>query len=105
MERKSKIFQKILREMKVYPLFYQKVWKACAQIPSGETRSYSWIAKKIGSPGASRAVGQALARNPFAPVIPCHRVVRSDGSLGGYSAPGGFSAKKHLLHKEKFRAG
>jgi len=79
----------ILREMKNYPIFYQRVWKACAEIPKGKIRTYGWIALKIGQPGASRAVGTALAKNPFAPNIPCHRVIRKDGSWGGYSGPGG----------------
>ncbi|MBI4057003.1 MAG: MGMT family protein [Elusimicrobia bacterium] len=86
--------------MKKYPAFYQKVWKACAQIPKGETRTYGWIARKIGNPKAARAVGGALGRNPFAPTIPCHRVIRSDGHLGGYSGPGGLIRKKKLLLSE-----
>ncbi|MBI4051166.1 MAG: MGMT family protein [Elusimicrobia bacterium] len=86
--------------MKQYPAFYQRVWRVCAQIPKGETRSYGWIAQKLGNPHAARAVGQALARNPFAPTIPCHRVLRSDGSLGGYSGPGGLLRKKKLIQKE-----
>ncbi len=86
--------------MKKYPLFYQKVWKECAKIPSGETRTYGWLASKIGVPGAARAVGTALAKNPFAPQIPCHRVIRSDGGMGGYSASGGVAAKRRMLERE-----
>ncbi|MFH1379232.1 MAG: MGMT family protein [bacterium] len=86
--------------MKKYPEFYQRVWKACAAIPEGETRSYGWIAKRLGNPASARAVGRALGANPFAPVIPCHRVVKSDGSLGGYSGRGGILRKKYLLKKE-----
>jgi O-6-methylguanine DNA methyltransferase len=93
----------IASRMKEYPDFYQAVWKACAGIPRGEVRTYGWIAKKIGKPGAARAVGRALGANPFAPVIPCHRVVRADGSLGGYSGRGGIRAKKRLLEREKLR--
>ncbi|MDE2291154.1 MAG: MGMT family protein [Elusimicrobia bacterium] len=85
--------------MKDYPPFYRKVWLACAEIPKGETRTYGWVAKRIGKPGAARAVGQALGRNPFAPTVPCHRVVASSG-LGGFSAKGGVAAKKRLLLKE-----
>ncbi len=92
---------KILNDMKKYPSFYQKVWLECARIPKGETRTYGWIARKIGHPGASRAVGMALAKNPFAPTIPCHRVIRSDGSMGGYSATGGIKTKLAMLHREK----
>jgi len=83
-----------------YPLFYQKVWKACAEIPKGETRTYGWIAQRIGRPKAARAVGRALAANPFAPGIPCHRVIGADGRMTGYSAPGGVRQKQRLLQKE-----
>lgn len=76
------------------------VWRALLDIPSGEVRTYSWIAKKIGSPRAVRAVGNAVGKNPFAPGVPCHRVVRKDGSLGGYSGPGGLKTKVKLLKKE-----
>lgn len=102
---------RLLAEMKAYPAFLQKVWKACAAIPKGQVRSYSWIARRIGRPGAARAVGQALRRNPFAPRIPCHRVVpqagisggtvRPGAGLGGYTARGGVGTKTRLLRKEK----
>ena len=91
--------EKDLPGFKCYPKFYQKVWLACSKIPFGETRTYKWIAKKIGSPNAARAVGRALSKNPFAPIIPCHRVIRSDGKLGGYSK--GTKMKLELLNKEK----
>ena len=91
---------RILEEMKKYPPFYQKVWRACATIPKGQVRTYGWVARRIGKPGAARAVGQALGKNPFAPVVPCHRVVGADGRLGGFSAPGGVEAKRKLLRKE-----
>jgi methylated-DNA-[protein]-cysteine S-methyltransferase len=87
-------------KLKRYPHFYQAVWRACAGIPAGETRSYQWIAKKIRQPKAARAVALALSRNPFAPDIPCHRVIRKDGTLGGYSGKGGVAAKIRLLKKE-----
>lgn len=64
--------------------FEWEVLAAAMTIPYGETRSYKWIAQKIGRAGAVRAVGQALRKNPYAPVIPCHRVIRSDGAFGGY---------------------
>ena len=95
-----KIPSAISKRMTAYPLFFRKVWIACASIPAGKTRTYGWIAKRIGYPGAARAVGTALAKNPFAPVIPCHRVIRSDGSLGGYSGKGGLKTKRALLRKE-----
>ena len=91
--------KKVVTGMKSYPPFYQAVWKACASIPKGETRTYGWVAKKVGNPGAARAVGQALGKNPFAPVVPCHRVVASNG-LGGFSAKGGSAAKARLLKME-----
>ena len=79
--------------------FQRKVWRASRLIPHGETRSYLWLAEKIGYPKAARAVGQALARNPLPVIIPCHRVIREDGSLGGFS--GGLRTKKRLLALEK----
>lgn len=95
-----KLPKAVLDKMSSYPPFYQKVWKACAEIPKGETRTYGWIAKRIGKPKAARAVGQALGKNPFAPTVPCHRVVGSTGKLTGFSAPGGVAAKRKLLEKE-----
>ncbi|MBI4376359.1 MAG: MGMT family protein [Elusimicrobia bacterium] len=97
--------EKLLARMRGYPPFYQAVWKACAEIPEGEVRSYGWIARRIGKPGAARAVGQALAKNPFAPLVPCHRVVGADGKLHGFSAPGGVKAKRRLLIAEGALAG
>jgi O-6-methylguanine DNA methyltransferase len=90
----------IFKNMKAYTPFQQAVWKACMEIPAGQTRSYKWIAERIGKPGAVRAVGTALGRNPFAPFVPCHRVIKSDGSLGGFSGAGGPAAKEKLLRRE-----
>lgn len=92
--------KEILEKMKAYTPFQQAVWKACMSIPAGQTRSYKWIAERIGKPGAVRAVGSALGKNPFAPAVPCHRVIKSDGGLGGFSAAGGRAAKLRLLRKE-----
>lgn len=78
--------------------FQQKVLRAVSAIPYGEVRSYRFIAKQVGRPRAYRAVGRALANNPFPLIIPCHRVIRSDGKLGGYQ--GGLKMKKALLRKE-----
>lgn len=64
--------------------FEWQVLKATMQIPVGETRSYKWVAEKIGRPNAVRAVGQALRKNPYPVIIPCHRVIKSDGNLGWY---------------------
>ncbi|MDO8644921.1 MAG: MGMT family protein, partial [bacterium] len=81
--------------------FQKKVWQALLQIPKGEVRSYQWVAQKIGRPKAVRAVANACGKNRYAPHVPCHRVIRSDGSLGGYS--GGLGKKKRLLRKEGIR--
>ncbi len=64
--------------------FFQAAWAACRTIPSGSTRTYGWLAAAAGSPAAARAAGQAMARNRLPIVVPCHRVVASDGSLGGF---------------------
>jgi len=79
--------------------FQKKVYKVVKTIPKGETRSYKWVAKRIGKPRAYRAVGQALKTNSRPDIIPCHRVIRSDGDIGGYSK--GQVQKRTLLTKEK----
>ena len=79
--------------------FQQQVWEAARLIPCGETRSYGWVAKQIGKPSAARAVGQALGKNPFLVVVPCHRVIAGDGSLGGFGD--GLEMKRKLLKLEK----
>ncbi len=78
--------------------FQRKVWQAARLIPYGETRSYGWLADKVGKPGAARATGQALGKNRLPIIIPCHRVISSNGSLGGFS--GGLDMKRRLLHLE-----
>jgi methylated-DNA-[protein]-cysteine S-methyltransferase len=80
--------------------FDKAVWNALIEIPYGETRTYKWLAGKIGKPNAARAVGQALSRNPIPIIIPCHRIIESDGSLGGYS--GGIDIKRRLLDIEYY---
>ena len=77
--------------------FQQQVLLAALQIPRGQVYTYADIARKIGNPKAVRAVGQALGRNPVPIVIPCHRVVASNGKLGGYSGGGGLATKRKLL--------
>ncbi len=79
--------------------FQKKVWEKLLEITYGETRSYKWLAEKVGSPNGFRAVGGANGRNPIPIIIPCHRVINSDGSLGGYS--GGVWIKEWLLKLEK----
>ena len=80
--------------------FHRRVLLAAARIPRGSVMTYGGLAKALGKPGAARAVGRALATNPVPLVIPCHRVIASDGSLGGYSARGGISTKLRLLKFE-----
>jgi|TARA_B000000565_G_C23729313_1_gene356605 methylated-DNA-[protein]-cysteine S-methyltransferase len=77
-----------------------KVWKYLKTIPKGQTRTYKQVAIAIKKPKAIRAVANAVGKNPYPIVIPCHRVIRSDGKLGGYSGPGGLKLKKKLLNKE-----
>ena len=77
-----------------------KVWNYLKKIPRGKVKTYSEVAKSIGKPLAVRAVANAIGKNPLAPQIPCHRVIRSDGSLGGYSGKGGIKTKRLLLKKE-----
>lgn len=79
-------------------VFQQQVWAALSEIPYGETRTYGWIAARIGRPKACRAVGMANNRNPIAIVVPCHRVVGSSGALTGYAA--GLPVKEALLRLE-----
>ena len=79
--------------------FQRSVWQTTVSIPFGETRSYVWVAVQIGKPGAARAVGQALHRNPLPLIVPCHRVVGSDGKLVGFG--GGIDLKRSLLELEK----
>ena len=81
------------------PPFFRAAWSACRTIPPGETRSYRWLAAKAGNPQAMRAAGQAMARNRFSLIIPCHRVISSDGGLGGYGG-GGLGVKARLLQME-----
>ncbi|MCZ6690863.1 MAG: methylated-DNA--[protein]-cysteine S-methyltransferase [Planctomycetota bacterium] len=84
--------------------FQRSVYKAARSIPPGSVRTYGEIARKIGRPGAARAVGTALGKNPIPLLIPCHRVVGSTG-LGGFSSPGGLSLKKRLLALEAGASG
>ena len=77
-----------------------KVWKYLKTIPKGQTRTYKQVAIAIKKPKAIRAVANAVGKNPYPILIPCHRVIRSDGKLGGYSGPGGLKLKKKLLNKE-----
>lgn len=80
--------------------FQLLVWNALKEIPRGEVRTYKQLAAQIGRPQSIRAVANACGKNPYIVVIPCHRVIRSDGGLGGYSGSGGIEEKRRLLEQE-----
>lgn len=80
--------------------FQQAVWRKLMEMPYGEVRSYGWVAREIGRPRAVRAVGRACGQNPLPPIVPCHRVVGSNGGLTGYSGRGGIRLKERLLELE-----
>lgn len=88
-------------DMQGVPPFHRRVYELARAIPPGATTSYGAIAARLGGRGASRAVGQALGRNPFALVVPCHRVLAAGGRLGGFSANGGIATKLRLLSIEQ----
>src|SRR3954469_11804156 len=90
-------------DMQHVPPFHRRVYEAARAIAPGETQSYGEIAKQIGASGSARAVGQALGRNPYAIVVPCHRVLASGGKTGGFSATGGVSTKLRMLAIEGVR--
>jgi O-6-methylguanine DNA methyltransferase len=87
----------ILLDMDQVPAFHRRVYEAARAIPPGMTLSYGDIAARVGAPGAARAVGQALGRNPFPIVVPCHRVLAAGGKIGGFSAQGGVVTKRRML--------
>jgi len=84
-------------------IFQIKVWKYLKTIPKGRVKTYKQVAIGINRPKSARAVANACGKNPYAPQIPCHRVIRADGSLGGYSGKGGIKTKKLLLKREGFK--
>jgi methylated-DNA-[protein]-cysteine S-methyltransferase len=87
-------------DMAGVPPFDRRVYEVARTIPPGGTLSYGEVAKRLGAPGAARDVGQALGRNPFAIIVPCHRVLAAGGKIGGFSARGGVSTKRRLLAAE-----
>lgn len=87
-------------DLDALPQFQRRVFEVVRRIPAGETLSYGEVAAAAGSPGAARAVGQALGRNPFPIVIPCHRVLAAGGRIGGFTASGGTSTKAKMLAAE-----
>jgi len=82
--------------------FQIKVWNYIKKIPKGRVKTYKEVAIGLNKPKSARAVANACAQNPYAPKIPCHRVIRTDGTLGGYSGKGGIKTKKKLLKREGF---
>ena len=80
--------------------FQNKIWNYLKKIPKGQVRTYLQVAKAIGKPKSFRAVANAVGKNPYPPQIPCHRVIRSNGSIGGYSGKGGIKKKMQLLKSE-----
>jgi methylated-DNA-[protein]-cysteine S-methyltransferase len=92
-------------DMTGVPPFHQRVYALARQIQPGETLTYGGLARQLGEPGAARAVGQALGANPFAPVVPCHRILAAHSGGGGFSAPGGVATKLRMLQIEKARFG
>lgn len=92
-------------DMEGVPPFHQRVYELARRIPPGETLTYGEVAQRLGEPGAARAVGQALGANPFAPVVPCHRVLGAQTGTGGFSAHGGLQTKLKLLEIEGARFG
>ena len=94
-------FTKTINKRKCFGTKFQlAVWTEIAKITSGTTKTYSELANLIGKPKSARAVANACGKNPYPGPIPCHRVIRSDGSLGGYSGLGGIKAKQRLLNRE-----
>jgi methylated-DNA-[protein]-cysteine S-methyltransferase len=87
------------------PEFHRRVYEVTRAIPPGEVLTYGEVARRLGEPGAARAVGQALGRNPFAPVVPCHRVLAAGGRSGGFSAEGGADTKLKMLEIEAAQIG
>ena len=85
--------------------FHQRVYAIARTIPPGRTLTYGEVAQQLGEPGAARAVGQALGHNPFAPVVPCHRVLAARNAGGGFSAEGGVATKLRMLQIEKAQLG
>jgi methylated-DNA-[protein]-cysteine S-methyltransferase len=89
--------------LETVPEFHRRVYAITRAIPPGEVLTYGEVARRLGEPGAARAVGQALGSNPFAPVVPCHRVLAAGGKSGGFSAQGGALTKLRMLEIEGAR--
>ncbi len=98
-------FSNVILDMSAIPPFHRRVYEAARAIPAGRTLTYGELAVRIGEPDAARAVGQALGLNPFAPIVPCHRILAAGDGLGGFSARGGVRTKLRLLAIERARRG
>jgi methylated-DNA-[protein]-cysteine S-methyltransferase len=88
-------------DMSAVPVFHRKVYEFVRTIAVGHTMTYGDVAAALGEPGAARAVGRAMGTNPFAPIVPCHRVLAANGAIGGFSGPGGVATKQRLLALER----
>ena len=99
----SRDLSHLVLDMEGVPPFHQRVYALARHIPPGETLTYGELAHLMGEPGAARAVGQALGANPFAPVVPCHRILAAKSGAGGFSAPGGINTKLRMLLAERAR--
>jgi methylated-DNA-[protein]-cysteine S-methyltransferase len=95
----------VVLDMTGVPQFQQRVYEVTRAIPPGRTLTYGEVAAELGEPGAARAVGQALGHNPFAPIVPCHRVLAAGIGAGGFSAEGGVATKLRMLQIEKAQLG
>lgn len=98
--KKNKVRLDFPIDMRAMTDFEKKVYKQAVKIPFGKVKTYKWLAEKTGIPAGARAIGNVLGRNPVPLIIPCHRVVKSDGGLGGFSAPGGILMKRKMLSIE-----
>jgi methylated-DNA-[protein]-cysteine S-methyltransferase len=96
-EGERRDFSAVVLDTDDVPEFNRRVYEVARTVPPGATITYGEIAARIGEPGAAQAVGRALGANPFPIVVPCHRVVAADGSLRGFSAPGGIDTKRRML--------
>jgi len=100
LEGKPSAMDELVIDYRGVPAFHARVYVAARAIPSGQTKTYGELANELGSPGAARAVGAALGKNPFAPIVPCHRILAAGSKMGGFSAPGGLVTKRRLLEIE-----
>ena len=105
LEGRPDALQDVPLDMTGVPDFHRRVYEVTRAIPPGRTLTYGEVAARLGEPGAARAVGQALGHNPFAPVVPCHRVLAAGSAGGGFSAAGGVATKLRMLQIEKAQLG